>query len=125
MTAPAGGSGLSRTAWVSRVLGVAFTGAAAATQVCFQQLVHAVLTRPKVLGHRRIQLSCNLPPKGTQACVQCWNLGWVGLGWLIWLGLVCWAGLGLVFWAGLGWVRLTPITIFHQRVPIESYLKMT
>eukprot|EP00904_Undaria_pinnatifida_P008763 jgi/Undpi1/5016/HiC_scaffold_19.g08368.m1 len=32
MTAPAGGSGLSRTAWMSRVLGVAFTGAAAATQ---------------------------------------------------------------------------------------------
>lgn len=41
MTAPGGSSSseLSRTAWVSRVLGAAFTGAAVATQVGFQECI--------------------------------------------------------------------------------------
>ena len=53
MTAPGGSSSeLSRTAWVSRVLGVAFTGAAAATQVGFQERCTSqrrllVVTAPK------------------------------------------------------------------------------
>lgn len=38
MTVPEGSSEVSRTAWVSRVLGVAFTGAAVATQVCFLEM---------------------------------------------------------------------------------------